>query len=112
MKIHELMINLGDCMNAARQLMNGIDSYRQERQNIEHDLSEMEKYIERAIYSAARRLLRSTKRILEGYGKMRGPGLADFNRELQDLLDQVEVLEGELTGSLGEPVGKVPDGGG
>lgn len=112
MKIHELMINLGDCMNAARQLMNGIDSYRQERANIDHDLSEMEKYIERTIYSAARRLLRSTKWILEGYGKMRGPGLADFNRELQVLLDQVGTLESELTGSLGKVAGKVPADGG
>lgn len=106
MTIYELMINLGDCMNAARYLMNAIDSFRQERANRESDLSEMEKSIERAIYSSARRLLRSAKRIIGAYGKMRGPGLADFNEDLQGLLDQVDVLEDELTGSLGEGAGK------
>lgn len=108
MKIHELMTNLGDCVNAARYLMNAIDSYRQERQNIEHDLSEVEKFIERSIYSSARRLLRSAKRIIEAYGKMRGPGLADFKRDLQAMMDQVDELEEELTDTLGKGAGKVP----
>lgn len=103
--IFELMIDLGDVRQGCRMLMNAIDGYRQERQNIEHDLTENEKMIERSIYSSARKVLRSSKRILDVYRKMRGPGLAEFNKDLGDLLEEIDGLDRDLRDGGGEDAG-------
>lgn len=100
MDIVGLMIDLGRAAEGARLLMNAIDSYREVRRDIEHELTREELYIERAIYSSARRLLKSSKKIVEGYAWMMSSDKRDLIEEFGRVADKMKKREEDVAGKL------------
>lgn len=110
MKLTTLIIDLGAVCESARTAMNAIDSFREVQRELGREMTREETWCLRAIYGSARKMLKASKRTVEGYGRLWGRDRDDLAKEFDRAIMQIEEEDAKVAAGLQASVGETPSG--